>query len=474
MKDLAGIVGVDAVTNEAGQLSRYAQDFSLQPPKQPGCIVYPRDAEQVREIMRYADQQLVAVTTRSSGVGFYGAGIPAEGGIVLDLSPMNRILEVDRNNKRAKLQPGVTWEQAQRELGKQGLFVSNPLLPHRLKSVLTSSLEREPLLSTKSEYGETFITSEMVLANGDLFWTGTGISKGMVGQSFPDCLVPGTRLFMGAQGTLGIQTWANIKIEYLPIKNKIVLIPFKDIDDMVAPIYRLQRLLIGNECFVLNHLDMASILAEKWPDDFKELRQSLPPWLLVICLTGMKRLPEEKIAAEEEALMEIAREFHLEPAPAVAAISGLEDKILAWLRLPWPGETYWKFRYRGGRQDVFFHTTLDRVPGLVKAVEEEAVKHNYPAGDIGIYLQPIERAHACFCQFGFHYNPSDSDEVERLRKLFLAASERVMDMGGLFTTPYGPWADMVYSRADTYKSVMKVIKDAVDPNHILNPGRLCL
>jgi len=102
-----------------------------------------------------------------------------------------------------------------------------------------------------------------------------------------------------------------------------------------------------------------------------------------------------------------------------------------------------------------------------------AAEYGYPTRDIGVYLQPIERARACFCQFGFHCNPEDEGEVNSVRNLFLEASEEAISMGGLFTTPYGPWADMVYSRAATYTEVMKVVKNAFDPNNILNPGKLC-
>ena len=106
-------------------------------------------------------------------------------------------------------------------------------------------------------------------------------------------------------------------------------------------------------------------------------------------------------------------------------------------------------------------------------MEEVAAKHGYPTRDIGVYLQPLERARACFCQFSFHCHPDDAKEAERVAKLYLDASQRAIGMGGLFTTPYGPWADMVYSRAASYTAVMKVVKDALDPNHILNPGKLC-
>jgi len=464
---LAGIAGAEYVSDEPETLKKYSHDYSLVQPRMPSLVVFPKNTEEIQGVVRYANEQRVPVIPRSSAVSFHGAGIPSQGGIILDLTRMNKVLEIDPRNKKVKVEPGVTWTQIQDELAKQGLMVCNPLLPHRDKSVLTSALEREPILITKSEYSEVFLTAEMVLASGDLFWTGTAMGKGMKGRNFPDALIPSTRLFLGAQGTLGIVTWANLKAEFLPTMDKLFFIPFGRVEEVAEPVYRIQRRMLGNECFVLNSFNLAAILAED------SLRESLPPWTIIQCLSGLHRLPEEKIEYEEEALMEVASELHFEPGRTVGGIPGLEAKILKMLRKPWPGDGYWKLRYKGGSHDVFFHTTLDRVAEFTQAMEETAARHGYPSRDIGVYLQPLERARACFCQFGFHCHPDDAREVERIRRLYLDASQRAIAMGGLFTTPYGPWADMVYSRAASYTAVMKVVKDALDPNHILNPGKLC-
>jgi len=313
----------------------------------------------------------------------------------------------------------------------------------------------------------------MVLASGDLFWTGTAMGKGMKGRNFPDALIPSTRLFLGAQGTLGIMTWANLKAEFLPTRDKLFFIAFERIENVAEPVYRIQRRMLGNECFVLNSFNLAAILTENWPGEFDTLRESLPPWTLIQCLSGLHRLTEEKIAYEEEALMEVASELHFEPQRTVGGVPGLEGKILKRLRKPWSGDGYWKFRYKGASHEVFFHTTLEQVAEFTRAMEQVAAKHGYLTRDIGVYLQPIERGRMCFCQYSFHCDPDDAKDVERVCNLYLEASERAISMGGLFATPYGPWADMVYSRAATYTSVLKVVKNALDPNNILNPGKLC-
>jgi FAD/FMN-containing dehydrogenase len=473
-QDLVEIVGPEYVSDDSETLERYSKDYSFVQPRRPSCIAYPRNAEEVQRIVKYANECLIPVTPRSSGVSFYGAGIPSEGGIVVDLTQMNKILEIDARNKRVKVEPGVTWAQLQEELEKQGLMVCNPLLPHQSKSVLTSAMEREPILICKTEYSDTLLTAEVVLPDGELFWTGSALGKGMTGQISPDAMIPGARLWLGAQGTLGIMTWANIKAEYLPTMDKVFFIPFERIEDFIEPVYQIQRRMLGNECFILNEFDLASILADQWPDEFETLRETLPPWTLVLCLSGLHRLPLEKIEYEEEALKEVASRLHFQVSNTVSSIPGLEATILKLLRKPWPRDDYWKFLYKGSCHDIFFHTTLNRVPEFTDAIADVAAKYGYLTRDMGIYMQPLERARACFCQFSFHCDTEDTNEVALVGSLFLEASKRVVGMGGFFTTPYGPWADMVYSRAAGYTHALKVVKNAYDPNNILNPGKLCL
>jgi FAD/FMN-containing dehydrogenase len=472
-QELASIVGPECVSDDPEVLESYSKDYSFVQPRSPRCVVWPKNAEEVMAIVKYANGHTIPVTPRSSGVSFYGAGLPSQGGMIVDLSRMNKILKVDPRNKFVKIEPGVTWGQIQEELEKQDVMVCNPLLPHPSKSVLTSSMEREPILIPKSEYDETFLTAEMVLPNGEMYWTGTAMGKGMASGNFPDCLYPGARLFMGVQGTLGIVTWANIKAEWLPKVEKVLFMSFERIEDLVEPIYRIQRRMIGRECFVLNSFNLAAILAENWPQDFKSLRESLPPWILMLSLAGLHRLPAEKIEYEEEAVREVASELHIDVFPTVSNIPGLGKKISSMVRKPWLKDGYWKFRYKGSCHDIFFHTTLNRVAEFTKAVNEVSAKHGYPTKEIGFYLQPIEYGRACFCQYGFHCDPNDAKDVERVRGLYLEASERAMGMGGLFVTPYGPWADMVYRRTSSFTAVMKVVKQNLDPNNIMNPGKLC-
>ena len=472
--DIAAIVGPEYITDEPETLERYSRDSSFVTPRRPGYVAFPKDVEEVQGIVKYANENRISVTPRSSRTGFYGAGIPYQSGIIVDLSRMNKILEIDGPDKRVKIEPGVTWAQLQEELEKNGLMVCSPLLPHPLNSALTSSMERDPILIPKSEYNDTLLTTQLVLPSGDLFFTGTAMGSGMKSQVFPESIIPGnTKLFQGAQGTLGIITWANIKAEWIPAMDKLFFIPFEKAEELAEPIYSIQRRMLGSECFALNGFNLSTILAEKWPDDFEKLRASLPPYVLLFCASGFHIFPEGKIEYEEEALMEIASELGFEALSTVADIPGLGEKLLKMLRKPWQRDEYWKFRYKSACHDIFFYTTLNRVAEFSQAIYDLADRHEYPAEDIGFYLQPVERGRACFCQYSFPASPGNEREVSQVRNLYLEASEKAISMGGVFTRPYGPWADMVYSRAGNYTFLMKTVKNAFDPRDIMNPGKLC-
>jgi FAD/FMN-containing dehydrogenase len=472
--DLEEIVGSENISCDPQIIRKYSKDYSFVTGSRPSCVVFPENSEEIRGIVAYANEYKIPMTPRSSGIGFYGAALPDQGGIVIDLSRMNKILHIDPGNKMVRIEPGVTWGQIGSALEKEGLMLCNPLLPHSSKSVLTSCMEREPLLIPKGEYNEPFLTAEMILPNGKMYWLGTAMGKGFKSGNFPDFLYPGTRLFMGAQGTLGIVSWANIKAEWLPGMEKLFFMAFEKIEDLSEAIYRIQWLMIGRECFVLNSFNLALILAENISFDFHSLREKFPPWMLILSLAGLHRHPEKKIRYEENALLEVGKAMNIDIQPTLSNIPGLGKKIKGLLRRPWENGEYWKFRYKGSCQDIFFHTTLARVKDFYEAVKDLAVKYGYNSKDIGFYLQPIEYGRACFCQFSFHFNPENDAEVDRVRGIFIKASECAMDMGGLFTTPYGSWADMVYQRTHPYLDVMKTAKQAVDPNNIMNPGKLCL
>ena len=481
-EDLIGIVGAKNVVDDAEGLKPYSKDCSVNAPKMPGYVVKPKNAEEVQKVIILANEGKLPVVPLSSGIHFNGDTIPVQGGIVLDLSGMNRILAIDERNRMARIEAGVTWEQLQPELAKHDMMALPPLLPHHQKSALTSHLEREPMVIPKFEYTDTLVTVEIVLPEGEIFRTGSACVPGFPDKSFAQGVNPSgpgdimwTRMLQGAQGTLGVVTWGQFKVEYRPKVNKTFFIPFNSLNDAAGAVHKIQRRMIAEECLILNNLDLAAILARQWPEDFNTLRAALPPWMLILVLGGGKRFPEDKIEYEEDALREVAQELSIPDLPTtVPGAPGVEKEMADTLRSAWPKErTYWKFAHKGSCQDLFFHTVLGKAQAFTQKITEVAAKHGYPANEIGFYVQPVVYGGACHFEGNFYYDPANTEEANRIQKLYAEAAEAVLDMGGFFSRPYGVVADMVYQRAASYAALLKKVKKLMDPNNVMAPGRLC-
>jgi FAD/FMN-containing dehydrogenase len=476
------LVGSANFTDDPGVLEAYSADFSLAPRGAPNYVVKPEHTEEVQQVIQFANEHSLPVVPVSSAVHFYGATIPKQGGIVLDLTRMNRVLEIDELNRRVRVEAGVTWQQLTSELGKKGYRVMMPLLPHPLRSVVTDTLEREVPTNTVYDYGEPLQSMEVVWPTGEVFRTGSASVPG-----YPDSPSKGGnpsgpgldfyRFLQGAQGTMGVVTWANLKIENLPGLDKILFAPVRDFNYAIDFLYRILRIRVGQECLLLNNVDLAAILADDWDRDFERLRATLPPWALILVISGFQRRPEEKIQYEERALGEILRnefpDLHL--AQNLAGVPNLGRKLLPMLRNPWPeGATYWKQRYKGGCQSLFFIAKPARASEFIDRVEETAARHDYPIRDIGIYLQPIEHNRACHLEFHFFYDPSSHTDIVRIERLYGEAAKVLLSEGALFTRPYGEeLTRLVYERTADYTMTLRRLKKVFDPNHIMNPGNLC-
>jgi hypothetical protein len=275
---------------------------------------------------------------------------------------------------------------------------------------------------------------------------------------------------------MGVVTWANLKIEYQPRMDKVLLAPVYDLDHAIEFLYRVLRLRIGQECLLLNRVNLASIIAESWPADFERLSVSLPPWILIMVISGLQRRPEEKIRYEEETLGRVMRdEFPaISLRDSLPGFPGLGKKTLSMLRKPWPRELpYWKNRYQGGCQSLFFITRPILAPEFIDQVALVAAQYGYPINDIGGYIQPIEHNRACQLEFSFFYDPGSPSGVDRVRSLYHEAARVLFDEGALFTRPYGELAQLVFDKAAGYTMALRRLKRVFDPNSIMNPGALC-
>ncbi|MCX5866957.1 MAG: FAD-binding oxidoreductase [Proteobacteria bacterium] len=481
-QEVGGLIGADRVSDDPEVIAALAGDMSFVPSRSPDLLAKPKGAKDIQGIVAWANQANVPLVPVSSGAPHSrGDTVPSVGGVVVDLSGMNEILRINRKNRVAVIETGVTFSQLIPELKKEGLRLNLPLAPRANKSVLASGLEREPVIIPRHHWdaADPLLCLEVVFGTGEVFQTGEASGPGglqgqwQIGgaQKFPlgPHQVDYHKLIQGAQGTIGIATWASIKCELYPVIDKLYFLSDTRLERLIEVAYRLIRLDLGDEVFLLNNFTLASLLAPN-REGIDKLVRTLPPWILVFTVCGYNRHPEEKVDYQEKDLFEITQKEGLTPGQSLGEVKA--EVLLRVIRNASP-EPYWKLRYGGENYELFFITTLNRVESFIPALREMAVQENYPASQIGIYIQPVVQGTSCHLGFDFPCPQGDAREKARIRGLIEKASLAFQKQGAFFSRPYGSWAQMVYSQNTEFVNAMKRVKGVFDPKNILNPGKLC-
>lgn len=482
--ELIKIVGKANVLDNPKTLEAYSRDFSFAAARKPWFVVKPKNVDEVQGIVKWANDTSTPLVPVSSGPPhFRGDTVPSvPEAVIIDLSGMKRVININRRNRVAVIEPGVTYGQLQQELPKEGMRLSTSLLPGSNKSVITSLLEREPRLNPRYQwaYLDPLRSLEIVWGDSNKFWTGGAaggpqdLEKQWAAEQWQlsgggPAQVDFYKLASAAQGSMGIVTWASVKCELLPELHKLFFVPSEKLDDLLDLTYRILRFRYADELLLLNSSNLAYILGEG-VDQIKALTGKLPPWLLVLGVAGRSILPRERVEFQEQDIREIAQGFGLQLLPSVPGAMGVDvlEKILNPSKEP-----YWKLGYKGGCQDIFFETTLNRTPEFVRVMYSvtESLRYSWP--DIGIYIQPRHQGVSCHCEFSLPYNPDDQKEVTMMKELYTKASEALLKHGAFFSRPYGIWANMAFNRDVQTTIALKKVKKIFDPNNVMNPGKLC-
>jgi FAD/FMN-containing dehydrogenase len=272
-----------------------------------------------------------------------------------------------------------------------------------------------------------------------------------------------------AQGSMGIVTWASVKCEVLPRVHKLFLAGSNQLQSLIDLCYEVLRIRFADELFLLNNWNLANIL-EKNPQAIQKLAAGLPAWVLVVGIAGRDRFPAERVDYQTKDISDLARKHGLELLPELAGVSG--QRLLDAILKP-SSDPYWKLNYKGAFQDIFFLTTLDKTPKFIQAMQAVAAARSYPASEMGIYLQPVQQGASCHLEFNFPFQRTNSGELTRMQDLFTQGSLEMLNQGAYYSRPYGSWSQLAFNRDYRTTEVLGKIKDIFDPNHIMNPGKLC-
>ncbi len=482
---LIKIVGAGNVDEKPTTLEKYASDMSFVNAVRPACVVKPKNAGQIQKIIKLANETKTALVPVSSGAPhFHGDTVPGIGGaIILDLSGMNKIINVDRARRVAMVEPGVTYGQLIPACEKEGIRLNMPLMPKKNKTVMGSLLEREPVVMPKYQWdvSDPVACLEVVFGNGDIFRTGQAAGPGTVEEQWKVSVGgvqkapygPGVaswhRLVQGAQGTIGVSTWISMRCELLPAMEEPFVVNSSSFGPLLELASWLVRLRTANECFILNRTSLAAMFAKKFPKDYQNLMNTLPPFTLFYNLAGYEYYPEERISSYVKEITDITKRLGLESVKSAGGLSAVE--IMKAVQQP-SAEPYWKIRSKGASEDIMFTTINDKLEDLVDTMYKLAEKAGFPASDMGIYIQPMVQGTGVHCEFNLFYDPKNASEAARVKALSTAAVKGLMAHGAFFSRPYGENAKLIMNKDAASIGVMNKLKVMFDPNYIMNPGKV--
>lgn len=482
-QNLVDIVGAVNVIDSPEVLVSYSKDESFATPMKPLYVVKPESAEQVQQLVRWANESKTTLVPVSSGAPhFKGDTVPSvPQSVIVDLSGMNKIISINRQQRMTIIEPGVTYGQLQEALAKEGLTLATCLRPRANKSVLTSVLEVEPRLNCLHQfnYTEPVRCTEVTFGDGNQIFTGEAgngpkdlekqweLGKWQVHSNGP-AATDMLRMVLQAQGSMGIVTWVSMKCELLPTIRKMYLAPANKSTDLEDFVYKAIWARIGDKLFVMNKAYLASLMGET-AEDIAELKKVMPNWIAAFGLSADILLPELKVSAQEHDIMEYAKQTGVQLLPRVPGATG--EAVLEKSSNP-SGDTYWKQTAKGSCQDIFFITTLDKTSKFIEAMYELAIEAGYPTEDIGIYIQPQHMGTSVHLEFSLPYDPNNAKEAKKVKDLYTVASKEMSKLGGYYARPYDIWANIQLNKDAQSYIMLQKMKDIFDPNNIMNTGKL--
>lgn len=460
---------------EHAKLEHYLARHASGREASPIAVVKPRTTEEIVEVVKWARESAAALTTFSSAKGPRRIGATAEKPtLFVDLSGMDRLLHACPQDAVAVIEPGVTFGKIDELLRPHGLRAFKPLRPRAGKSVITSYLEREPTLQSSEQWDvlDPFGGTQLVFGTGETFKTGSAAIDGTLdenwkaGLRYLTAVGPGgtdfLRVVQGSQGTLAIMSWAAILCEPFPHQEAARFIGSDRIEPLIKLSAELHRRRIGMATFIGNNLHLASVLANN-AADVQVAASRLPRFVLYIQLTAASEFPDEKISYQLADLDYLCRSLDLVAEPGLA---GFDASLIAEQQ-SLPTELDYRDAISGAHRSVFFLSQLDKAETFISLARELDGEH------IAVYVQPRLHGRNCHIEFILPYDSASSQQASANAAMADKLAHICCAAGGLFSRPYGAWGDMAFARNPTIKPFLRETKSIFDPDHILNPGRLC-
>jgi D-lactate dehydrogenase (cytochrome) len=448
LKTIAGEGNISAGESERDLHSR---DQSSHPAHLPDAVVWPESTAQVSRLAAFANAQRIPLTGWGAGTSLEGNPIPLRGGIVVDFGRMNRILKVYAADFQVSVQPGIFYKDMNKLLASQGLFFA----PDPGANASIGGMIANNAAGTRTvKYGATrdnVLALEVVLANGEVIRTGSRSIKQSAGYDL-------THLFVGSEGTLGLICEATLRLAPLPEHVSAVVASFASTEAAAQAVYAIMG--SGLNPAALELVDTPTVIA---------------------------------LNAAEQLDLPVAPNLFLEFHGASEATLAVELELVQQLCVETGGQSFssglgreardrlWQARHRLG--ELLFRTHA----GQGYLITDVAVPISaYPAivADAGEALRQIEGVE------GFIFGHAGDGNMHSV--LFFANTpaaytrvqqafndrvvEKALSLGGTCTGEHGIGIGkqkyMVHEHGESALDLMRRIKEVLDPNGVLNPGKV--
>ncbi len=453
LRELESIVGPENVISDPERLKGYARDASPYEGVPPVAAVRPARVEEVQEIVRWANRTRTPLYVRSCGTSLWGAVPLRPNSVVVDMRRMNRVIEVDEESLSVRVEPGITFFELERELGKRGLSVM--VEPENWHGCVGGNFSSHgsgwgtgPNIANQAE---AVLGLKVVLPDGSVLTTGSMASPWSGHQFYRYSLANDlTGLFAGSEGTLGIIVELALRVEEAPGWVGGAVYEFEDLEEAASALYRIRRSRIPT---------IYAYLATGWTLDV--LYPEGSPW--------RHRLRIVVAAATEElGRMEMKR------LDAIAGVKGRYQGAAETERLIKEKDAWVRdFAYRAGRRAALMvHVPLGSLGRYLRIFEGLAAEVRESYGlRMGAGGFMTDRSFVTV--LAIYFDPKDPESRERALKAWNYVKGRALESGAVPYRMGALWADQM-PRFGKYYDVIRAIKSTFDPNGIMSPGILGL
>lgn len=448
IEHLKTLVSGSVSTNET-ILDQHGRDESAIPPVRPSAVVMPHSTEEVSKVLKYCNAEKIPVVAFGAGSSLEGHVLPLFGGISLDLTEMNKIIEIKTDDLVVRVEPGVHRMALNEKLATQGLFFSvDPGADATLGGMASTGAAG----TTTVRYGamrDNVLALTAVMADGKVIRTGRETRKLSAGYDL-------TRLLVGSEGTLAVITELTLRVFGIPEKMAAAIVRFPTLSDGVTAATAIVR--SGIAIARCEFLDAKCI---KNVNSHDGLNLSEMPTLFF----EFHGSPVG-VAEDAQSVKEIVEEF-----------GGSEFE---WTADEGARRKLWQARHNAYWAGIAAHpgkravstdaaVPLSKLSEAVQIAEQILSKHPYPFSILG---HVADANFHCFIVT----DPAKPGELEDVRHITHEITMKMIEMGGTCTGEHGigsgKIAALIEETGAPAVSIMKLIKQTLDPNNILNPGKV--